>query len=113
MHASRARTQVRVNVNSGQDQAVATTARQLADHIRNLDQDVFVYRSHEATGLDAVVHPPIDDRAWNGPPRHGVVLRGELAEWTPEAIGWLSEVIADTSAQAGIRSPLLLTITRM
>ncbi|WP_257578073.1 hypothetical protein [Streptomyces sp. JJ38] len=110
--AAEARTQVEVNVNSGQDQSVAMAAQDLIDRIVHLDQDVFRHESYEVTGQNAVVHPPFDDRAWNGPPLHSVVLRGELAEWSPEAIGWVSEMIADSGSQSGIRSPLLLTITR-
>ena len=73
---------------------------------------MFVCRFQDVAGQDAVFPPPFDDSFWNGPPRHGVVLRGELAEWSCDAIGWLAEVVADSVAQLGVRSPLVFTVTR-
>lgn len=108
----RSRTPVEVSINSGRDPSVPAVAQRLTDHLGHLDQEVFVCRSHEVARRDAVLSPPFDDTLWNGPPLHGVVLRGELAEWSCEAVGWLAEVIADSVAQLGVRSPLLLTVTR-
>jgi hypothetical protein len=110
--APEARTTVEVNINSGRDPSIPAAAQQLTDHLARLEQDVFVCRSRDVAGRDAVLPPPITDRSWNGPPLHGVVLHGELAEWSCDAIGWLAEVIADCAARLGVRSPLLLTVTR-
>lgn len=107
-----ARTPVAVGVNSGRDPSIPAVAERLTDLLGHLDQEVFVYRSHEITGRDDVLSPPFDDGFWNGPPLHGVVLRGELAEWSCDAVGWLAEVIADSAAHLGVRSPLLITVTR-
>ncbi|MDK1476746.1 hypothetical protein QNO07_25655 [Streptomyces sp. 549] len=109
--APHARTRVQVHISSGQNPAFPGLSQQLADHIAHLDQDVFTYEIHEVADHDAVIPPPIDDGAWDGPPRHSVTMRGELAEWTVDAIGWLSEVIADCYASLGLRTPLLLTVT--
>lgn len=108
----RARTLVEVGVNSGRDPSIPAVVERLIDHLGHLDQDVFVYGSHDVTGRDDVLPPPFDDGFWNGPPLHGVVLRGELAEWSCDAVGWLAEVIADSAAHLGVRSPLLITVTR-
>ncbi|MGH3786469.1 MAG: hypothetical protein ACRDRG_07925 [Pseudonocardiaceae bacterium] len=108
----RSRTPVAASINSGRDPSIPAVAQQLTDHLVHLDQDVFVCRSHDVAGRDAVLPPPFDDSFWNGPPLHGVVLRGELAEWSCDAVGWLAEVVADSAAQLGVRSPLLLTVTR-
>jgi hypothetical protein len=108
----RSRTSVEVNVNSGRDPSVPAVAKQLTDHLGRLAQDVFTCRSHDVAGRDTVLPPPFDDSFWNGPPLYGVVLRGELAEWSCDAIGWLAEVVAESVAQLGVRSPLLLTVTR-
>jgi hypothetical protein len=108
----RSRTPVEVGINSGRDPSIPALAQQLTDHLGHLDQDVFVCRSHEMAHRDAVLPPPFDDSFWNGPPLHGVVLGGELAEWSCDAVGWLAEVVADSVAQLGVRSPLLLTVTR-
>ncbi|MGH3947830.1 MAG: hypothetical protein ACRDSE_01710 [Pseudonocardiaceae bacterium] len=107
-----ARTPVEVSINSGQDPSIPAVAPQLVDHLARLDQDVFVCRSNDVADRDAVLPPPFDDRLWNGPPLHSVLLRGELAEWSCEAVGWLAEVVADSAARLGVRSPLLLTVTR-
>lgn len=108
----RSRTPVEVSISSGRDPSVPAVAQRLTDHLGHLDQEVFVCTSHEVAGRDAVLPPPFDDTFWNGPPLHGVVLRGELAEWSCDAVGWLGEVIADSVAQLGVHSPLLLTVTR-
>ncbi|TWE14171.1 hypothetical protein [Prauserella muralis] len=108
----RSRTPVEVGINSGRDPSIPALAKQLTGHLGDLDQDVFVCSSHDIAGQDALVPPPFDDRLWNGPPRHGVVLRGQLAEWSCDAVGWLAEVVADSVAQLGFRSPLLFTVTR-
>jgi len=107
----RSRVQVEVGVDSGQDPVVPAVAHQLTDRLKHLNQNVFVCTSYNVGG-PATVSPLFEDSFWNGPPLHGVTLRGELSEWALDAIGWLGEVIADTSARLGIRSPLLLTITR-
>lgn len=103
---------VDVNINSGRDPSIHAVARDLTDHLGRLDQAVFRCRSHQVAGRDAVLAPPVTDALWNGPPLHGVTLRGELAEWSCDAIGWLAAVVADSAALLGIRSPLLLTVTR-
>lgn len=110
--APEASTPVEVNINSGRDPSIPAVAPQLTDHLARLDQDVFVCRSHDVVGREAVLRPPFDDSFWNGPPLHGVLLRGALAEWSCDAIGWLAEIVADSAAQLGVRSPLLLTVTR-
>jgi hypothetical protein len=110
--APETRTLVEVSINSGRDPSIPAVAERLTDKLGRLEQDVFVYRSHDVAGRDAVLAPPISDRSWNGPPLHGVVLRGELAEWSCDVVGWLAEVVADSVAQLGVRSPLLLTVTR-
>lgn len=108
----RARTSVEVGINSGREPSIPAVAGRLADRLDRLDQDVFGHRSHDAIGRDDVLPPPIDDGFWGGPPLHGVVLRGDLAEWSCDAVGWLAEVIADSAAHLGVRSPLLITVRR-
>lgn len=108
----RSETAVEVSIDSGQDPSIPPVAKQLTDHLAHLDQGGFVGRYYEVVGRDAVLPAPFDDSLWNGPSRHGVVLRGELVEWSCDAIGWLAEVIADSVAQLGVRSPLLLTVMR-
>ncbi|WBO65425.1 hypothetical protein [Streptomyces camelliae] len=49
---------------------------------------------------------------WNGPALHGVLLRGDLAEWSCDAVGRPAETMADLAAGLGVRTPVLLTVTR-
>lgn len=106
------RTRVELTVSSGREPSIPAVAPQLIDQLRRLDQNVFTWDSDDVAGRDAVLPPPFDDDFWNGPPLHGLVLRGELVEWSCDAVGWLAEVIADCVAWLGVDSPLLLTVTR-
>jgi hypothetical protein len=108
----RSRVEVEVNVNSGQDPLMSAVARQFTDRLDRLSQNVFVCTSSNVGTPEAVMTPPFEDSFWNGPPLHGLTLRGDLSEWTLDAIGWLGEVIADIGARLGIRTPLLLTVIR-
>ncbi|GGZ45155.1 hypothetical protein GCM10010387_44560 [Streptomyces inusitatus] len=114
-----ARKRVEVRVDSGRDPSAPAVARRLAEELGRLDQEVFALASgpalgsHEGGGRDeAALPPPFHDSFWNGPPLHGTVLRGELAEWSGDAIGGLAEIVADVTARLGVRSPLLFTVTR-
>lgn len=110
----RVRTRVEVGISSGRDPSIPAVAKQLTDHLGHLEQNVFVCESHDVTGQDVpgtALTPPFDDSFWNGPALHGVVLRGELIEWSCDAVGWLAEVVADSAARLGVRAPLLLTVT--
>lgn len=106
----RSRRSVEVNVNSGRDPSIPAVADQLTDYLTALEQNVFVCRSHDLAGQGAVLPPPFDDSLWNGPPVHGMVLRGDLVEWSCDAVGWLAEVVADSATLLGVRAPLLLTV---
>ncbi|MGW8375205.1 hypothetical protein [Streptomyces sp. ODS28] len=110
----RARTAVRVGVDSGQDPSVPAVGQQLADELGRLEQAVFTCTGHHLAEGDHVgsIPPPFGDALWNGPSGRALVLEGELCEWSTDAIGWLAEAIADCTAHLGARTPLLLTITR-
>lgn len=97
-----------VTVTLGSGRELLDVARQVA----RLDQDVFVHRSQATTAPDDLLSPPFDDSFWGGPALHHTVLRGELVEWSCDAVGWLGEVVADCAARAGVRAPLLLTVSR-
>lgn len=108
----RTRTPVEVEINSGRDPSAPAVAQELTDRLGRLDQEVFAPGAREGNGKGAAPAPPFDDSFWNGPPLHGAVLHGELAEWSCEAVGWLAEVAAESAAGIGLRSPLLFTVTR-
>jgi hypothetical protein len=100
------RTSVRVTLDGGQSPDVLS----IADRLAALDQGVFACVS-QTTG-PADIRPPFDDSFWNGPPRNAVTFHGTLAEWSPDAVGWLAGLLADLSARCGVATPLLLTVSR-
>ncbi|MBB1243653.1 hypothetical protein GL263_08785, partial [Streptomyces durbertensis] len=107
-----ARAGVEVNVNGGRDPLLPTVVERLVEQVARIGEDVFAGASYEVAGPEPQPAPPFDDTFWDGPPLHGVTLRGELAEWSPDAVGWLAEVVADCTARLGLRGPLLLTVVR-
>ncbi|MEU8764597.1 hypothetical protein [Streptomyces sp. NPDC048659] len=105
-----ARVPVRVRVDGGLDPSIPAAARQFARAL--VDQQVFAGTLDEHAGPEGFPAPPFDDRFWNGPPRHGMTLSGELAEWSCDAIGWLAATTADATAALGIAAPVLFTVVR-
>ncbi len=105
-------TPVMVSVNSGRDTAISTVAQQLTSRLGRLEQKVFLPSGSGNAGKDLTLSPPFADAFWNGPPLHGLTLRGELVEWSCDAVGWLAATVADSAAQLGVRTPLLLSVVR-
>jgi len=105
------RTPVDVHINSGRATSIPAVARQLADDLAELEQDVFKCGERDTIVRGDAPAPLFHDSFWNGPPLHGMTLSGELAEWSCDAIGWLAETVADCAARLGVGSPLLLTVT--
>ncbi|MEU6484032.1 hypothetical protein [Streptomyces sp. NPDC046887] len=105
------RTRVAVRINSGRSPMAAEAAAVLADRLTEVCEGAFVPLSaaETVTGPEAAVATPFDDTFWNGPPLHELRLTGTLAEWSPDAVGWLGAVVADLGAGLGVRTPLLLT----
>jgi hypothetical protein len=101
------RTPVRVTLDGGQSPNVLS----IAGRLTSLDQAVFVCETHAAEQAD--IRPLFDDSFWNGPPQHAVTLHGTLAEWSPEAIGWLGSLLADLSVRQDVTTPLLFTVSRV
>ncbi|WP_017623833.1 hypothetical protein [Nocardiopsis chromatogenes] len=106
------RAAVEVIVSSGRDPSIVEAGGELVERIGRLDQDVFLCNSSQAVGQEAVPPTPFDDAFWNGPPVHSLALRGGLAEWSLEAVGWLAEAVVDIASGLGVRSPLFFTATR-
>jgi hypothetical protein len=110
----RARTPVRVTLDSGQATSIPSAAPHMRERMSRLDQDVFVCDSYSLADHDPLtMPPPFDDSFWNGPPLHRATFHGTLAEWSPDALGWLGGLLADLSARHGVTTPLLLTAVRL
>jgi hypothetical protein len=107
-------TPVEVTLGCGPGPCVAGFAQQLTASLTGLEQNVFLdVRPASADTEAALPPPPFEDDLWNGPAPHTLVWHGTLAEWTPDAIGWLAEVIADRAAAFGLSAPLLCTVRRL
>jgi hypothetical protein len=78
----------------------------LCDELNSYDQNVFACGAYSLTDHGPSIVPPFE---WHGTQR--VTLDGTLAEWSPDAIGWLGAFLADLCAQHGVATPVLLTTT--
>ena len=107
-----ARTPVQVTVAGGQDPSIHSAAPEVFRWTREIKQDVFSCESFSLAHDDAVVVGPNVDRLWPGPGHHRATFRGTLAEWSLDALGWLTAFLADTSSRYGIITPVMLTATR-
>ncbi|MDW5322659.1 hypothetical protein [Plantactinospora sp. KLBMP9567] len=106
-------TPVRVTLDGGQAQTVASAAPLIRERIDRLDQQVFACASYSLTDQDAPpMAPPLHDGFWTGPSRHRATLHGTLAEWSLDALGWLGGFLADLAAGQGVGTPLLFTASR-
>ncbi|MEU8205791.1 hypothetical protein [Streptosporangium sp. NPDC049046] len=106
------RTRVRVTLDGGQDPSIRSAAPEMLRWMRELDQDVFLCDSLTVTDDDVILEPTVIDELWLGPARHRVALRGTLAEWSLDALGWLAAFLADASARHGVGTPLMFTAAR-
>lgn len=86
----RVRTPVKITIDSGRNPRITAVARQLVGYLVRLEQEVFILGESGGADEDGTLPPPFADRFWNGPPLHGMTLRGELAEWSCDAVGWLA-----------------------
>jgi hypothetical protein len=110
----RARAPVRVTLDSGQARSIPSMAPRMRERMSRLDQNAFVCESYSLADLDPLaMRPPFDASFWNGPPLHRATFSGTLAEWSPDALGWLGGFLADLSARHGVTTPLLLTAIRL
>jgi hypothetical protein len=106
------RTRVRVTLDGGQDPAVRAAAPGLLGWTRELKQDVFSADLPSLTGdAEMELDPGIIDELWNGPAQHRVAFHGILAEWSPDALGWLAALLAQASARHGVDGPLMAVIS--
>jgi hypothetical protein len=107
------RRRVRVTLDGGQDPAIRRAAPEMLRWTRRLDQDVFSGDLPSLTDdADMDLDPGIIDELWNGPARHRVAFHGDLAEWSPDALGWLAAFLAQASARHGVDGPLLAAISK-
>lgn len=104
-------TRVRVILDGGQNPSIRSAAPKMVEWIQELKQEVFTCDAFSLTD-DAKVLPPIfGDQLWLGPPQHRATFYGSLVEWSLDGLGWLALLLASASAQHGISTPLVLTVS--
>jgi hypothetical protein len=109
----RARTEVAVTVDSGQDPTVPEAADEMLKWLRRDDQDVFACDAYSLTDHTTLAEStPFHCGEWKDPPRHRVTFRGTLAEWSLEAVGGVAAVLADAGARHGVIAPVQFTAAR-
>jgi len=109
----RARTAVRVTLDSGPDPSIRTAAAAIMQWAREVHQEVFACNSLSRADDDHLILRPIPFEDATSPAvRHRVTFRGTLAEWSLEALGWLAAFLADGTSRQGISSQLMLTADR-
>ncbi|NYH54970.1 hypothetical protein HNR06_004559 [Nocardiopsis arvandica] len=104
---------VQVTLDGGQVPSVVDAAPRMLAWMRTLEQHVFSCDPAPVQGdADAAagLAPGIADHLWNGPGHHRATVHGTLAEWSLDALGWLTAFLAEAGAQHGVRTPLILTI---
>ncbi|WP_019816100.1 hypothetical protein [Saccharomonospora saliphila] len=107
----RARTEVRLTMDSGTRPSIPAIAPELLRSLRREEQTLFVCDSYSVTDHPALAErSPFSDHHWSGPPRHRATFHGTLAEWSLDAVGWLAAFLADATAREDLTAPVLLTI---
>lgn len=107
-----ATTSVEVSISSGTEPSILAVADQLTGRLTAMEQQVYAHRSYGPADASAFLPVPFDDSLWNGPATHGILLRGELVEWSCDAVGWLAEIVADIASALGVRTPLRVTVAK-
>lgn len=108
----RLRAPVRVTLDGGPDPSVRAAAPAMAQWVREIRQGVFVCESFSLADDDHLVLRPIPFEDEQASTHHRVTLRGTLAEWSLDALGWLAAFLADGSSRHGISTPLIFTADR-
>lgn len=103
------RTRAEIGIAVGQSAPDGALDAAVSDFMR-LRQTVLANPSPTPGGLG--IDPPFDDSFWGGPPSATAAMRGDLAEWSPETIGWIAQVLAECAAARGLTSPMLLAVSR-
>jgi len=106
----RLRAGVRITLDGGRDPTIRAAAPMIMQWVRRIDQNVFVCDSLSLAEDDhLVLSPTTFDEDPADTDHHRVTLRGTLAEWSLDALGWLAAFLADVSSRHGVTTPLMLT----
>ena len=107
------RAPVRVTLDGGPDPSMRAAAPAILRWVQEVRQGVFACESLSLADDDHLILRPIpfEDPAADAV-HHRVTLRGTLAEWSLDALGWLAAFLAEGLSRRGISIPLMLTADR-
>jgi hypothetical protein len=109
----RLRAPARVTLDGGPDPSIRAAAPALAQRVQEVHQDVFAYDSLFLADDDHLtLQPTTLHELQPGTSPHRITLRGTLAEWSLDALGWLAAFLADISSRHGVSTPLMFTADR-
>jgi hypothetical protein len=104
------RSRVRVTLDGLADPAIRAAAPGIAGWVQGLNQEVFDCDSFSLADEDHLVLGPDPVWTWRPEGEHNrVTLRGTLADWSLDAVGWLAAFLTDGGARHGVSTPLLLS----
>ncbi|GAB3473769.1 hypothetical protein [Amycolatopsis cihanbeyliensis] len=107
------RTRIRATLDSGRAPTVPAAAPAMHTWMRSLEQEVVTWDSYPSTGHEPLAATvPFHDAFWNGPPGNRVTFEGTVAEWSPDALGWVAALLAEGAARNGVTTPVVLTAGR-
>jgi hypothetical protein len=105
------RTPLEVTLDGGRHPSIRSAAPQMQTWMQQAEQDVFACDSISLTEhVELALRPVFFDGLWREPTHQRVTLRGTLASWSLDALGWLAAFVADVSAWHAVTTPLLLTV---
>ncbi|HCA85309.1 MAG TPA: hypothetical protein DEQ61_07310 [Streptomyces sp.] len=105
-----ARTQVRVEVDAGEPQALSgRDLRSVLDRLR-----LGYVRFHDADPLRTplMLAPDGFGDDWMGPTRTPIAFDATISAWTVDAVGWLVTVVVECCRIAGVEGPVQVTVSR-
>ena len=107
------RTSIVLSVDGGED-SIVDVAPDVASSLSKLHETVLTCTDYATStvGASFAMQPMVLGQLRDGPPRYRLDLSATLAEWGLDAIPWEVEIIARSCSDAGVATPLLLTIRR-
>ncbi len=104
---------MRVTLDGGPDPSMRAAAPAILRWVQEVRQGVFACQSLSLADDDHLILRPIpfEDPAADAV-HHRMTLRGTLAEWSLDALGWLAAFLAEGASRHGISIPLMLTADR-
>lgn len=106
-------TRIRITLDGGRHPRIHAAAPNMLE---------WMMRAQRVASFDSLL-PPDDDLdppnpyfeadTWPGPPQHRTTMRGTLAEWSLDALGWLAALVAAAASHHGVSAPWMLTVKRV